>query len=78
MTLGLGHNSAHHDVYGASFNWLSPPGGLRDQFTTELFYRFYLTERAAFTPNIQWVIDPSLNSAESQMVYLQIRARFDI
>lgn len=78
VTLGLGYNFLSHNVFGGSFNWTRPPGGLRDQYTTELFYRFYLTERAAFTPNIQWVINPSLNTAESSMVYLQIRARFDI
>ena len=78
LTLGLGYNFAHHDVFGSSFNWTRPPGGLRDQYTTELYYRFYLSERMAFTPNIQWVINPSLNTAESSMIYLQIRARFDV
>ena len=78
LTLGLGYNLPTYDVFGASFNWTRPPGGLRDQYTTELYYRFYLAERAAFTPNIQWVINPSLNTAESSIVYLQMQARFDI
>jgi hypothetical protein len=36
------------------------------------------TELAEGTPNIQWAINPALNTAERSMVYLQIRARFDI
>jgi porin len=78
ITLGLGYNARNFNTLGTSVNWTRPPGDLRDQYNTEIFYRFYLNERIAFTPNIQWVINPSLNTAESQMVYLQIRARLDI
>jgi hypothetical protein len=59
------------------------PAGARNfvrRATCRLVERFYINlwTKDAFTPNIQWVIDPALNTAENQMVYLQIRARFDI
>jgi porin len=34
---------------------------LRNQFTSELFYRFQLTQFLAITPDVQLIVDPELN-----------------
>lgn len=78
VTLGTGYNFGSHDVLGVSANWNSPAGMARDQYTLEAFYRFYLSERLALSPDVQWVINPSLNSDEDSILYLQLRARIDI
>jgi porin len=78
VTVGTGYTFRSHDVGGASFNWNRPPGGLRDQYTVEGFYRFFLSERFAITPNLHWVIDPALNPAEDSILYTQLRLRVDI
>lgn len=77
VTAGVGYTFGTHDVIGGSWNWNRPPGGLRDQTTLEGFYRFYLSERVAISPNVQWVFNPSLNVNEDSIVYSQLRVRFD-
>ena len=73
---GMGFRFLSHDILGVSVNWTNPPDAtLRDQFTTELYYRFNLTEHLAFTPDLQWVINPSLNPAVGSLFYFGIRAR---
>jgi porin len=75
VTLGHGYRFKSHDILGASVNWTRPSGGLRDQYTSEAYYRFTLTERLAVTPDVQWVINPSLNPAVSSLFYFGIRMR---
>ena len=75
VTLGHGYRFKSHDILGTSANWTRPPGGLRDQYTIEVYYRFTLTERLAVTPDVQWVIDPVLNTAISSLWYLGFRLR---
>jgi porin len=74
-TVGLAHTFRSHDVMAGSVNFTHPPGGLRDQYTVETFYPFYLSERLAFTPDIQLVFNPSLNPAKDVMAYFGFRAR---
>lgn len=76
-TIDTGYTHKSHDVTDASFNWNCPPGDLRDQYTLEGFYHFYLSEHFAIWPNIQWVWKPSLNPAEDSIVYLQVRSQYD-
>lgn len=78
VTAGTGYTLKSHDVIGVSANWNRPPGGLRDQYTFEAFYRFYFSERIALSPDIQWVLDPALNPEKDSLLYLQLRVRIDI
>jgi porin len=79
ITGGLGYTMRSHDVVGSSISWARPgEASLRDQTTLEAFWRFYLAEHVAFTPNVQWVFNPALNPNEDSMVYLQFRARVDL
>ena len=49
------------DVAGIGLSWGAPSdGSLRDQFTSEVFYRFQLTQFLAVTPDIQFIIDPAV------------------
>jgi porin len=75
VTLGHGYRFKSHDILGTSLNWTRPPGGLRDQYTAEVYYRVTLTERLAITPDVQWVINPSLNADRGSLFYFGVRAR---
>ncbi len=75
VTVGHGYRFKSHDILGTSVNWTRPAGGLRDQYTVEVYYRFTLTERLAVTPDLQWVINPSLNTAISSLFYFGVRLR---
>jgi porin len=76
VTAGTGYRFHSQDVLGSSFSWVAPPGDLRSQYTTEVYLRIYLSGALAITPNLQWVINPSLNTGVSSMTYFQIRTRF--
>jgi porin len=77
-TGGVSRKLRSHDCFAGSFNWTRPTGdGIRDQYTAEVFYRFYLSERLAFTPDVQWVISPALNPDASSIWLFGIRARID-
>lgn len=47
----------------------------KDQFTFETYYRFQLTEHLAFTPDFQWIINPSLNPDKNNLTYFGFRGR---
>ena len=55
-----------------------PAGGLHDQYTAELYYRFYLTEHLAITPDFQFIVDPALNPEKSTLTYFGIRGRITL
>ena len=76
ITGGIGFRFKSHDILGLSLNWTHPPGGaLRDQYTAEAYYRFNLTEHLAVTPDLQWVINPSLDPDAGSVFYFGLRAR---
>ena len=66
-------------VIGFGFNWGRPNetsfGKLDYQYTTELFWRYQLTTELAVTPTIQYIKDPALNPAESNLWAFGLRAR---
>lgn len=73
---GIGFRFLSHDILGIALNWSHPPdASLRDQYTAEAYYRFYLTEHLEITPDLQWVINPTLNLEVSSIVYFGMRAR---
>jgi porin len=49
--------------------------GRKRTFTNELFYRLQLTKEIAVTPDIQYVIDPALNSDENSIWSFGLRSR---
>lgn len=51
--------------------------GLRDQYTTELYYRTQLTRRLALTPSAQLIVNPSANTDRDVLAVFGFRARLD-
>ena len=58
------------DWIGASFMWARPAESeLRDQYGIEAYWRFQLTERVQFTPDLQIIVHPTHRSrAEAEVV----------
>jgi porin len=81
VTAGFGwYQSANSHLLGAAIGWgeinESTWGeGLSDQITTELFYRAQLSSRLAFTPTIQYLINPALNPDANSIFVWGIRGR---
>lgn len=76
FSTGLGIQRENRDVFGLGVSWGSPANGmLRDQFTSECFYRFQLTEFLAVTPDAQLIVDPSLNTNTDVIGYFGVRLR---
>jgi porin len=78
VTIGLGYSISSHNTAAVSANWVNPPGGLRDQYLIETFVRYYVTDKIAVTPNLQWVYHPALNAEVESMAYWGVRGRVDI
>jgi porin len=76
FSTGLGLQRANRDVVGAGFSWGAPADGtLRDQFTSEFFYRFQLTQFLAITPDMQLIVDPALNPNIDILALFGVRLR---
>ncbi|MCK5087752.1 MAG: carbohydrate porin [Melioribacteraceae bacterium] len=78
VSLGNGFRFKSHDILGVGLNWTSPPGDLRDQYSVEVFYRFNLTERFEITPDLQYIINPSLDESKNSLTYFAIRGRITL
>lgn len=64
------------DQWGLGISWGDPSDRtLRDQTTSELFYRIQLTAGTALTPSLQWIIDPALNPDEDDLWVISFRLR---
>lgn len=79
LQIGNGIIFRSHDLLGTAFSWAQTniPES-RDQMTVEVFYRIQLTEHLAFTPDLQWVINPTLNPDVHNVMYLGIRGRITL
>ena len=76
FSTGLGLQRENRDVAGIGFSWGKPADGtLRDQFTSEAFYRFQLTQFLAITPDVQLVVDPAINPTVDMLAFFGIRLR---
>ena len=86
LSIGFGFQpfpktSVPGDLIGFGFNWgevneNSFGGGLDDQYTAELFYRWQLTPRLALTGDLQYLKDPALNPDDDSVFVWAIRGRF--
>lgn len=76
FSTGLGLRRKNNDVSGIGISFGKPAdGSLRDQFTSEYFYRFQLTQFLAVTPDIQLIADPALNPSEDVLALFGVRLR---
>ncbi len=75
VSAGIGKNLRERDAFGLGVSWGSPSTpGVRDQWTTELFYRIQMGN-VAVTPSIQFIRNPSYNLAEGAMIVGGLRGR---
>ncbi len=79
---GLGIEDAFgysNDLIGMSFGWGRPSNSqLRDQYSSEIFYRMQLTPNFAMTPNIQVVLDPALDTTAGLVGIFSVRVRLTL
>lgn len=79
VSVGRGyHLQEHRELAGFAVNCSRPSPadfgpGLRDQITMELVYRFQLTPELAITPDVEWVIHPSLAPERNHLWFLGLR-----
>jgi porin len=76
FSTGLGLLRSNKDVAGIGVSWNKPTdGSLRQQFTSEAFYRFQLTQFLAITPDVQLIANPALNPTEDVIGFFGLRLR---
>jgi porin len=76
FSTGLGMRRENNDVAGIGVSFGKPAdGSLRDQFTSEVFYRFQLTQFLAVTPDIQLIGNPALDPSEDALALFGLRLR---
>jgi porin len=76
FSTGIGLKRENNDVAGIGVSWGKPSvGSLRDQFTSEAFYRFQLTQFLAITPDVQLIVDPALNPTVDVLAFFGVRLR---
>jgi len=81
ITAGVGYQPVQGgNLFGAAFGWGEPnettiASGLNNQYTVEIFYRLQISSRLAITPDIQFLINPALNTEVSSIFLWGLRAR---
>ena len=75
VSAGVGKQFRERDLGGVGLSWGSPSDpDLRDQWTTEVFYRVQLGN-LAITPSVQFIANPALNADEDQLFVASLRGR---
>lgn len=73
---GIGLQCANRDVLGIGVSWGKAANSSRsEQFTSEVFYRFQLTEFLAITPDLQVIANPAVNPNTDALTFAGIRLR---
>ena len=76
FSTGLGLRRENNDVAGLGLSFGKPADGtLQDQFTSEAFYRFQLTQYLAVTPDLQLIVDPALDPSQDVLALFGVRLR---
>jgi porin len=66
----------YSDLVAVAAGWAEPANhSLRDQYVFEGFYRFQLTPQLAVTPDLQWVLHPTLTPNAGSLWVGSLRAR---
>lgn len=84
VTAGFGfQKNSGGSLLGLGVGWGEPnettfAPGLKDQWTTELFYRIQFSPKFAVTPDLQWILNPALNPNTSSVFVWGFRGRLAI
>jgi len=75
--VGMSYKPKGRDTLGIATSWGSPPDkSLRDQITSEIFYRVQVTQNITFTPSLQVTFKPAY-TLETKWVFVPgFRMRF--
>jgi len=64
------------DTLGIATSWGSPPDkSLRDQITSEIYYRVQVMQNLTFTPDLQVTYQPSLTLGTKWLIVPGLRMR---
>ncbi len=76
VQLGSGYLMPSHDLVGLAFSWAETNiSGSKNQMTGELFYRVQVTPHFAITPDLQMIINPTLDTSTDVIWYGGVRGR---
>ena len=79
LGVGFGFKTLHRaarDVLGLSLGWGDPADdSSQQQYTSELFYRLQLVSNFAFTPSVQYIVNPANNPGETEAWVVGLRGR---
>lgn len=83
VSIGMAYNIAGPNTLGIGLNWNSPNADtfgveLDDQFSSEIFYKFNLTDHFEVTPNLQLLVNPALNPNSNFIAVFGLRGRIFI
>ncbi|RXP60927.1 hypothetical protein EC396_04540 [Lutibacter sp. HS1-25] len=83
VSTGIGYNITGSNVFGLGLNWNKPNEnlfgtGLKDQYLSEIFYKLQIVPHVEFTPNIQLIINPALNTNTNFTTIFGARGRINI
>lgn len=83
VSAGIGYNVIGSNVFGLGINWNQPNEnmfgtGLKDQYLSEIFYKLQVTHHIEFTPSMQFIINPALNTNANFTTIFAARARINI
>ena len=79
IQIGHGYRLLTHDIIGIAVSFAEPNiPDTKDQTSIELFYRFNLNDHLAFTPDFQFIFNPTLNPTQDFLMYWGIRGRITL
>ncbi|MFC3878728.1 carbohydrate porin [Algoriphagus namhaensis] len=83
VSTGIGYNVIGSNVFGLGLNWNRPNEGLfgtglKDQYLSEIFYKLQVTHHIEFSPNIQFILNPALNTNANFTTIFGARTRINI
>ncbi len=79
VQLGCGYRFLNYDILGFSVSWNQPNiSDVKDQITSELFYRINVTAHLEFTPSVQFIANPTFNPNQSSLFYFGMRGRITL
>ncbi len=84
LSVGVGYQGTPgRNLFGVAANWGQPNEstwgpGLRDQYTFEMFWRWYLGPQLAITPDLQLLLNPTNNQSQSTIWVFGARGRLSL
>lgn len=79
FVMGFTHEMQRSDMFGIGFSWEEPSNDiLRNQYATEVFYRWQMGQHIAITPSIQWLKNPALAPEQDSIWIGGLRFRIEM